>query len=115
MMRKELTLRELKVYYLCSQIPKGYVSTYKNIADFIITSPRVVGQILKKNPFDFSIVPCHRVIRSDLFIGGYLGSESENSILSKRKRLNEEKVIFNERGYLLARDKMFKSFSKTWK
>ena len=41
-----------KCYKIISQISKGKISTYKNIA----------------NPF---IVPCHRIIKSNGKIGGY--------------------------------------------
>ncbi|CAG8577819.1 7995_t:CDS:2 [Ambispora leptoticha] len=61
------------VYNCCSQIPKGKVSTYKYIAEFLHISPREVGQILKNNPFLSSEVPCHRVIATNFFIGGYYG------------------------------------------
>ena len=61
-----------KVYNLCSQIPKGYVSTYKYIAEFLNSSPRAVGQALKNNPSS-PIIPCHRVIASNYFIGGFWG------------------------------------------
>lgn len=62
-----------QIYNLCSQIPVGHVSTYKYIAEFLHTSPRIVGQALKNNPFVSSQVPCHRVIASNYFIGGYFG------------------------------------------
>jgi methylated-DNA-[protein]-cysteine S-methyltransferase len=61
------------VYNCCSQIPKGKVSTYKYIAEFLHIPPRVVGQVLKNNPFSPSEVPCHRVIATNFFIGGYYG------------------------------------------
>lgn len=62
-----------KIYNLCSQIPDGQVSTYKYIADFLHISPRTVGQVLKNNPFSSSLVPCHRIIASNYFIGGFHG------------------------------------------
>jgi methylated-DNA-[protein]-cysteine S-methyltransferase len=62
-----------RVYNCCSQIPKGQVSTYKYIAEFLRISPREVGQILKVNPFPSTEVPCHRVIATNFFIGGYYG------------------------------------------
>lgn len=65
--------RVFKVYQLCAQIPKGYISTYKKIAEVLRTSPRAVGQVLKKNPFASEKVPCHRVIASNFFIGGFRG------------------------------------------
>jgi O-6-methylguanine DNA methyltransferase len=61
-----------QVYDCCSQIPEGYVSTYKHIANFLGISPRVVGQSLKNNPYAPK-VPCHRVIASNFFIGGFQG------------------------------------------
>jgi methylated-DNA-[protein]-cysteine S-methyltransferase len=61
-----------RVYACCSQIPEGSVSTYKHIADFLGISPRIVGQSLKNNPYAPK-VPCHRVIASNFFIGGFQG------------------------------------------
>ncbi|CAI2163596.1 2065_t:CDS:2 [Funneliformis geosporum] len=61
-----------EVYNLCLQIPKGYVSTYKFIAEFLNSSPRAVGQALKNNPSS-PIIPCHRIIASNYFIGGFWG------------------------------------------
>ena len=61
------------VYNCCSQIPKGKVSTYKYIAEFLHISPREVGKILKNNPFPSVEVPCHRVVATNFFIGGYYG------------------------------------------
>jgi len=73
MSKSTITNFSPKVYNCCSQIPKGQVSTYKYIADFLHISPRQVGQILKINPFPPSEVPCHRVIATNFFIGGYYG------------------------------------------
>ena len=85
-----------KVYKLCSQIPKGKVSTYKLLADFLHTSPRAVGQSLKKNPFPSSLVPCHRVIQSNYFLGGFFGKEIE----LKKVKLEQEGIYFDNKGYL---------------
>lgn len=60
-----------KVLKIVAKIPKGKVSTYKQVAK-LAGSPRAyraVGNILNKN-YDPRI-PCHRVIRSDGKIGGY--------------------------------------------
>lgn len=61
-----------KVYFVTSKIPCGKVTTYKSIAKILKTSPRAVGQALKRNP-NAPIVPCHRVIKSDGTLGGYNG------------------------------------------
>ena len=62
-----------RVYNCCSQIPRGKATTYKYIAEFLHISPREVGKILKNNPFSSTEVPCHRVIATNFFIGGYYG------------------------------------------
>ena len=62
-----------KVLKLCSRIPKGKVSTYKEIGKALHGKGQVyraVGRALhdNKNPV---VVPCHRVVCSDGSIGGY--------------------------------------------
>ena len=61
-----------KVYAITRSIPKGQTMTYGEIAKILHSSPRAVGQALKKNPYA-PIVPCHRVIHTDGRIGGYAG------------------------------------------
>jgi methylated-DNA-[protein]-cysteine S-methyltransferase len=63
-------------------IPRGYVSTYRRIAEHV-GSPggsRAVGGALSGNPFPI-IIPCHRAVRSDGGLGGYQGG------LEMKKRL----------------------------
>lgn len=66
------TFFELKVFSIVKKIPKGKLSTYKIIAEKIGNerSFRAVGQALSKN-CNYSDIPCHRVIKSNGFIGGY--------------------------------------------
>ncbi|MEI6515001.1 MAG: MGMT family protein [bacterium] len=95
-----------RVYAAVSRIPKGRVSTYKGIAVRIgCGSPRAVGQALKKNPFAPE-VPCHRVIASDLTIGGFQGRQAGVAIRRKEALLAAEGVYFScgrlvERGRLI--------------
>lgn len=59
------------VLELVSQIPRGSVTTYSEIAR-VLGKPRAyraVGNALAKNPNPEKI-PCHRVIRSDGSVGG---------------------------------------------
>ena len=53
------------------KIPKGKTMTYKQVATKAGNSSaaRAVGTIMKKN-YDPKI-PCHRVVRSDGFVGQY--------------------------------------------
>jgi len=71
------------------KIPKGKVSTYKRIAE-IIGKPRAfraVGNALHKNPLA-SIIPCHRVVRSD----GRIVGETIGEIEVRRRMLLEEGI-----------------------
>ena len=73
-----------RCYKLLSQIPKGKVSTYKEIAKALNTKAyRAVGNAMAKNPNPI-IVPCHRVINSNGLIGGYaLGINKKINLLRK--------------------------------
>ena len=53
-----------KVYFLTKKVPKGRVTTYKELAKKLKTKAyRAVGQALKCNPYAPK-VPCHRVVKS---------------------------------------------------
>ncbi len=91
-MNKDFTQKVLKIV---SQIPKGQVLTYKQVAQKA-GSPRAwraVGNILNRNyrerkwqlPLtETKPIPCHRVIRSDGQIGGYAkGQEAKEKLLKK--------------------------------
>src|SRR4051812_23333346 len=103
---RKITNFSQKVYNLCSQIPAGKVSTYKHLALFLHSSPRAVGQSLKRNPFPSQLVPCHRIIQTNYFIGGFRGKETE----LKKAKLAQEGVNFNQKGYL-SKDKVEAIFS----
>lgn len=78
-----------RVYRVVLGIPPGQVRSYKWVAKKA-GSPRAyraVGNILKHNPYPI-IIPCHRVIKSNSKLGGYiLGS------LAKRKLIDLEGQI----------------------
>ncbi len=94
-----LSLLAERVYGLLRQIPQGRVVTYKALAEAVgCRSPRVIGQILKRNPMA-PLVPCHRVIRSDLTPGGYRGGVDGTALESKLALLLAEGVVFR-RGVL---------------
>ena len=72
-----------KVYDLCRKIPKGKVSTYKELAKKINPKAyRAVGNALNKNKS--REVPCHRVIKSSGKIGGFAkGTKTKIKLLKK--------------------------------
>jgi len=89
-----MTKFQQKVYGALKRIPRGRVTTYGLLAKEVgCGSARAVGQALKHNP-DAPTVPCHRVIRSDLTLGGYSGSESGADIRRKVRLLKQEGVAF---------------------
>jgi O-6-methylguanine DNA methyltransferase len=68
------------------QIPPGYVSTYGDVAKAVGGGPRAVGNIMAGNIF-VPLVPCHRVVRADLSLGGYAyGLKTKYQLLMKEKR-----------------------------
>jgi methylated-DNA-[protein]-cysteine S-methyltransferase len=50
-----------KIYHEVRRIPYGETVTYGEIAERAGTSPRVVGQAMRRNPVPL-VVPCHRVV-----------------------------------------------------
>ena len=87
------TYFQKKVWDELKKIPKGEVRTYKEIAVAIgkPNSARAVANACGKNPRPVEI-PCHRVIRSDGYLGGYSG---KGGISSKRKLLKKEGISSN--------------------
>ena len=86
-----------KVYTATKLIPKGKVCTYKSLATFLGSHPRAVGQALKKNPYAPE-VPCHRVVASDLSLGGFKGQTKGKVLAEKKTLLEEEGVLFTASG-----------------
>lgn len=70
----QCSLFQQQVLRACFSIPRGRVSTYRHIAEQIGRSKavRAAGTALARNPFPI-IIPCHRVVSSDMSLGGYLG------------------------------------------
>lgn len=85
--KNHVTEFEKKVYELCSKVPKGSVTSYKEIAHAMNTKAyRAVGSALKNNPFAPK-VPCHRVVSSDGTLGGFQGSTNVKGKALKKKVL----------------------------
>jgi|SRR5581483_151479 len=75
------------IYNIVSRIPKGKVTTYKNVAILAnIASPRFIGKALHNNT-DPVRIPCHRVVRSNGSIAkGYaFGGEKKQKELLKKE------------------------------
>ncbi len=94
------------VLHLVKQIPMGRVTTYGALAKALgkPKAARAVGGALNKNP-DPVRVPCHRVVRSDGSVGGYvLGAER------KIELLDSEHILVKNRKIRSLKDFLFKDF-----
>lgn len=89
-----------KVYNEISNIKKGSVLTYKELA-LKVGSPkaiRAVATIVGKNPNPI-MVPCHRVIRSDHKVGEYTYKGKRNQkmkiklLMEEGMRIKGDKVV----------------------
>lgn len=107
-----------KCYSLLRKVPKGKVTTYKEIAKALKTRAyRAVGNAMKNNPYvsgsdsivsqlpehaqkspisDTPDVPCHRVVKSDGSIGGFKGKTTGKTISEKIKILEKEGIMFEK-------------------
>ena len=82
---------QIKVWNAISKIPKGKVKTYKELARSIRKpkASRAVANACGKNPLPLKI-PCHRVIGSNGYIGGYSG---KGGVKKKIELLKLEKAL----------------------
>ena len=97
-----------RVYDALLLIPKGRVTTYGAIANFLGTKAfRAVGSAVGKNP-NAPAVPCHRVVPQDGCIGNYSAGEgvstkiallySENVFVKAGKIVDFEAMMFQFKG-----------------
>ena len=81
-----------RVYEQLKKVPKGKVTTYKNLAEQLGSKAyRAVGSALKNNPYA-PVVPCHRVVRTDGKVGGFMGKISGEEVAKKIVLLRNEGV-----------------------
>lgn len=83
------------VYDLIKEVPKGRVTSYGEIAKKIKSkSYRAIGKIVGQNK-NIPEIPCHRVVKADGGIGGYvLGVDKKIAILkSENIEVLESKIV----------------------
>ncbi|KAK3997199.1 methylated-DNA--protein-cysteine methyltransferase [Cladorrhinum sp. PSN332] len=97
---------EKSVWRTICQIPPGSFTTYGHLAAHLKSSPRAVGNALRRNPFAPG-VPCHRVTASSGALGGFKGKiarrDGENTaqLQEKLALLRKEGVRFHDKGKVL--------------
>jgi methylated-DNA-[protein]-cysteine S-methyltransferase len=79
------------------EIPRGRVMTYGGLAASLGVpgGAKAVGNVMAGNPFPL-VIPCHRVVRSGGWLGGFGGGLSMKSAL-----LAMEGVCFDHKGRVL--------------
>ena len=77
---------------LLELIPRGRVTSYAALARALgqARAARAVGNALHKNPWPGRL-PCHRVLRSDGSLGGYVGGQRAKAALLRREGVNLRK------------------------
>ena len=89
-MNLEGTEFQVKVWLAIAKIPKGEVRTYKELARDI-KKPKAIradANASGKNPYPVKI-PCHRVVGSNGYLGGYSG---KGGIKQKKNLLKQEGI-----------------------
>lgn len=94
-----------RVWNALEKIPRGKVSTYKEVA-VAVGSPnafRAVGNACNLNP-DAPKTPCHRVVSSNGSLGGYAKGLNE-----KERLLRKEGIKFKNSKILNFKEKLAKA------
>ena len=87
-------------YQILKKVPKGKVTTYKEIARFLKTKAyRAVGNAMNKNPYAPK-VPCHRVVKSDGSIGGFASGIKKKIFMLRKEGVEIKKGKINLNKYL---------------
>jgi len=82
-----------RVWKALSQIPAGESRTYGEVAHLIRSAPRAVGQACGANPIAL-IVPCHRVVGRQGWLGGFMNAHEGDPLAIKRWLLAHERYRF---------------------
>jgi methylated-DNA-[protein]-cysteine S-methyltransferase len=81
---------QAKVWKVMTEIPRGEVTTYGEIAALIGSSPRAVGQACGSNPIPI-IIPCHRVVSKN-GAGGFMHQSGGDALTIKHWLLRHEQA-----------------------
>lgn len=95
---------EKRVWTALCRIPRGCVTTYGLLSTHLGSSPRAVGNALRRNPFAPD-VPCHRVVATGMTLGGFKGRWPRNgegiTLDEKMRLLRSEGIRFDDKGKVL--------------
>lgn len=91
-----------RVWEIVKKVPKGKVTTYKEIAKAMGTKAyQAIGNAMNKNPY-WPEVPCHRVVKSNGEVGGFAkGTKEKIKLLEKegvkvhKNKIDSEVIVRN--------------------
>ncbi len=84
---------DIKVFELIKKIPKGKITTYKEITKKLNTKNyRRIGLSCKKSPGIKKGIPCHRVVNSKGYLHGYNKGLKQKNELLKKEGIKTKKV-----------------------
>lgn len=96
-----ITPYEKRVYLALLQVPPGHFTTYGALASHLSSSPRAVGNAMRRNPLA-PRVPCHRVVATGGALGGFKGERPRDgrggTLEEKGRLLRGEGVRFDGEG-----------------
>lgn len=87
--REHLSGAMYRILSAAAAIPIGYVTTYGDIARAAGSEARAVGRAMATNPL-YPVVPCHRVVGSDMSLVGYGGKQDAPALAAKLERIAAE-------------------------
>ena len=78
-----------------ANLNRGEVTTYSEIGNMIGSKAyRAIGNVLRKNPLPL-VIPCHRVIKNNGEIGGFMGESDKSWQQNLKRSLLEIEQITN--------------------
>ena len=98
-----MKMEKRDVYGFLRKVPKGKVTTYRELGKAAGVHPRVVGILMRKNKDPVNI-PCYRVVRSDGSLGGYSAKEG----VKKKTELLKKDGIKIENGKIDLKKHLYK-------
>ena len=88
-----------RCYQILKKVPKGKITTYKEIARKLNTKAyRAVGNAMNKNYSP--LVPCHRVVKANGFVGGFAKGTGTKEKMLKKEGIEIKKGKINLKKYL---------------
>lgn len=89
-----------RCYEILRKVPKGKVTTYKEIAKALHSKAyRAVGNAMNKNPYAPK-VPCHRVVKADGSVGGFASGTKKKIEMLKKEGIEIDKNNIDLKKYL---------------